>query len=189
VSGVDGLGHIRDLLAGADAFLQPGGLLALEVDSTRADASLELAREQGWSDARVELDLFGLPRYLPPGNEGAFVIPEKAVELGRLIGQSPEYKALKRAQDQIGGAPELRDRLERLRSLAETIERGAQQGVEPTQVQMDEYDKLLSTIQTDSTYQGMVSAQSNFDKLMMRVNEQMMDGMRKGAASPIITLG
>lgn len=117
------------------------------------------------------------------------MIHERSQELGRLIGQSPEYKALRRAQDQIGAAPELRDRLERLRTLAESIERSAQQGVEPTNEQMSEYDTLLSTIQADSTYQGMVAAQSNFDKLMMKVNEQMMDGMRRGAASPIITLG
>jgi hypothetical protein len=35
----------------------------------------------------------------------------------------------------------------------------------------------------------MVAAQANFDKLMVRVNEYILDGIRKGAASPIITLG
>jgi hypothetical protein len=34
-----------------------------------------------------------------------------------------------------------------------------------------------------------VAAQTNFDKLMIRVNDQIMEGIRKGAASPIITLG
>jgi hypothetical protein len=33
-----------------------------------------------------------------------------------------------------------------------------------------------------------VAAQSNFDKLMVRVNEQIMEGIRRGSASPIITL-
>ena len=37
--------------------------------------------------------------------------------------------------------------------------------------------------------QRAVSAQENFDKLMLRVNQWIMDGMKKGAASPIITLG
>ena len=32
-------------------------------------------------------------------------------------------------------------------------------------------------------------AQENFDKLMARVNEWILDGIRRGAASPIITLG
>ena len=33
-----------------------------------------------------------------------------------------------------------------------------------------------------------VAAQENFDKLMLRVNQWIMDGMKKGSASPIITL-
>jgi hypothetical protein len=34
-----------------------------------------------------------------------------------------------------------------------------------------------------------VAAQDNFDKLMMRVNNWILDGIKRGAASPIITLG
>jgi hypothetical protein len=51
-----------------------------------------------------------------------------------------------------------------------------------------EYNNLLSTIQADSRYQAVVAAQANFDKLMLRVNEQILEGIKKGAASPIITL-
>lgn len=64
IGGADGMSHTGDLLAGAGAFLIPGGLLALEVDSTRADAALGLARTHGWADVRIEPDLFGLRRYL-----------------------------------------------------------------------------------------------------------------------------
>jgi hypothetical protein len=49
-------------------------------------------------------------------------------------------------------------------------------------------DELLEKIQGQSVYQGAVAAQENFDKLMLRVNQWIMDGMKKGAASPIITL-
>jgi hypothetical protein len=35
----------------------------------------------------------------------------------------------------------------------------------------------------------MVVAQENFDKVMARVNEWILEGIRSGAASPIITLG
>jgi hypothetical protein len=33
-----------------------------------------------------------------------------------------------------------------------------------------------------------VAAQENFDKIMMRVNDQILEGIRKGATSSIITL-
>jgi hypothetical protein len=50
-------------------------------------------------------------------------------------------------------------------------------------------DSLLSQIQVTPTYQRLVVAQENFDKVMSRVNEWILQGIEKGAASPIITLG
>jgi len=38
-------------------------------------------------------------------------------------------------------------------------------------------------------YQQMVAAQANFEKLMAKINARIYDGMKKGSASPIITLG
>ncbi len=53
---------------------------------------------------------------------------------------------------------------------------------------MDEYDSLVSAVQAEPSYQGVVAAQSNFDKLMAKVNAEIMEGIKKGAESPIITL-
>jgi release factor glutamine methyltransferase len=62
VSGPDGLDATRSLFAGAAPLLEPGGLLALELDERRADAIHALAREYGWEVA-IRDDLFGRPRY------------------------------------------------------------------------------------------------------------------------------
>ncbi len=64
VSGEDGLGHIRGLLEGAGTHLAAHGLLALEVDCTRAEAAAALARRAGWREVRLEPDVFGRLRYL-----------------------------------------------------------------------------------------------------------------------------
>lgn len=63
-SGPDGLDATRALLAGARAFLEPGGFLALEIDERRADAVRALARACHWLHVAVYDDLFGRPRYL-----------------------------------------------------------------------------------------------------------------------------
>ncbi len=63
VSREDGMEHTRALIEGAADLLTPGGLLAIEVDSTRAGQAISLAREAGWRRARIEEDLFGRPRY------------------------------------------------------------------------------------------------------------------------------
>ena len=64
VGGSNGLTHTEVLVKDSARLLVPGGLLAIEVDSSRANEALSLAREAGWLDARIELDLFGNPRYL-----------------------------------------------------------------------------------------------------------------------------
>lgn len=116
------------------------------------------------------------------------MLEEKARELGRLIGQSSEYQALKRSSE---GLNEDRDtvallkEMERLRGEAQQL---IQRGEEPTPELEQQLDSLLEKIQSRPVYQRAVAAQENFDKTMLRVNQWIMDGMKKGAASPIITL-
>jgi release factor glutamine methyltransferase len=62
VSGVDGLDATRALFAGAAPLLEPGGLLALEIDERRGDAVRQLGRDAGW-DVEIHADVFGCPRY------------------------------------------------------------------------------------------------------------------------------
>lgn len=63
VSGPDGLAATRALLAGAAALLEPGGLLALEIDERRSDTVRALAHDFGWTRIEIHDDIFGRPRY------------------------------------------------------------------------------------------------------------------------------
>ncbi len=62
VSGSDGLDATRTLFAGAGALLEPGGLLAIEIDERRGNAVRELGRDHGWI-VDIYNDLFNCPRY------------------------------------------------------------------------------------------------------------------------------
>ena len=117
------------------------------------------------------------------------MIEDKAKELGRLIGQSPEYQAVKRANDalsQDAAAVALLRQMEQLRMNAQQM---MQRGERPTQEMEKELDGLLGQVQGQAVYQRLVAAQENFDKIMSKVNDWIVDGIERGAASPIITLG
>jgi cell fate (sporulation/competence/biofilm development) regulator YlbF (YheA/YmcA/DUF963 family) len=117
------------------------------------------------------------------------MIENKAKELGRMIGQSAEYQAVKRANDALGqdeGAVALLKQMEQLRMNAQQM---IQRGERPTEQMEKDLDSLLGQVQSQMAYQRLVSAQENFDKLMGRVNEWIVDGIEKGATSSIITLG
>ena len=117
------------------------------------------------------------------------MIDDKAQELGRLLGQTDEYQALKRANDRMREETEVLKQLAEVERLAVEIERGAQAGVEPSKEQVEAYDRALHAVQAHPVYQQVVAAQANFEKLMAKVNERIFEGIKKGAASPIITLG
>ena len=117
------------------------------------------------------------------------MLEEKAEDLGRLLGQTDEYKALRRATDALREDQAVQKILAEAERLAQDIERTAQQGKEPTKEQVEQYDRALQSVQGNMTYQQMVAAQANFEKLMAKVNGRIYEGIKKGAASPIITLG
>lgn len=116
------------------------------------------------------------------------MLEEKGKELGRMIGQSPEYQTLKRSSEALNedrDSVALLQQMEKLRGEAQDL---IQKGDTPTPEMEQQLDGMLEKIQSQPAYQRAVVAQENFDKLMMRVNQWIMDGMKKGAVSPIITL-
>ena len=117
------------------------------------------------------------------------MLEEKAEDLGRVLGQTDEYKALRRATEALREDETVQKVLAEAERLAQDIERVAQQGKEPTKEQVEQYDKALQSVQGNPVYQQMVAAQANFEKLMAKINARIYEGIKKGAASPIITLG
>lgn len=117
------------------------------------------------------------------------MLSERATELGRLIGQSSEYQAVKRTNATLSedkGAMALLEKMEKLRHDAQQM---MERGEQPSPVMEQELDRLLGEVQTNPSYQRVLVANENFDKVMAQVNQWILDGIRKGAASPIITLG
>jgi|SRR5262245_54293030 len=116
------------------------------------------------------------------------MIEDKAKDLGRLIGQSPEYQALKRANDGLGEDKETIALLQQMEQLRVDAQRMLQRGERPTDDMEQKLDGLLAQVQSKATYQRLVAAQENFDKVMSRVNDWILEGIERGSASPIITL-
>lgn len=117
------------------------------------------------------------------------MLSEKAVELGRLIGQSTEYQAVKRANDALNGERDVVAALQRMEVLRRDAQAMIERGEQPSAEMEQELDQLLGSVQANALYQRFVAANENFDKVMVQVNQWMLDGIRKGATSSIITLG
>ena len=117
------------------------------------------------------------------------MLDEKAVELGRLIGQSAEYQAVKRANEALNGDRDVVTTLQRMEQLRAEAQDLLSKGEQPTAEMEQELDQLLQKVQGNALYQRFIAANENFDKVMLQVNQWMLDGIKKGATSSIITLG
>lgn len=116
-------------------------------------------------------------------------LEDKARDLGRLIGQSDEYRAVTRANEALNSDPEATTILKQMDTLRRDAQAMLQRGEEPTQEMEQQLDEMLMKVQTNDAYQRVAAAQENLDKLMRRVNDWISDGIAKGAQSSIITLG
>src|SRR4051794_38773210 len=111
---------------------------------------------------------------------------EKAREVGRLVAQSDEYKALKRANERLSDDREAVAGINRLNELQEMIGAGLQRGEEPAEAEREEYERVAVAVQSSAAYQGFEAARANFDRLMMRIDEEVAKGIEAGEQSRII---
>ncbi|HET9150685.1 MAG TPA: YlbF family regulator [Gemmatimonadales bacterium] len=116
------------------------------------------------------------------------MIWDKAQELGRLIGQASEYQALRRAEGALKEDKDTVARLDRIQQLARQVDQAIAQGQMPEPAVAESYETAVRELEMSTSGQAYVVARSNFDKLMAKVNEQISQGMEKGATSSIITL-
>ena len=116
------------------------------------------------------------------------MLEEKARELGRVIGQSTEYQAVKRSSDALNEDREAVTILQQMEKIRVDAQQMIQRGEQPSAEMEQQLDELLTKVQTNPVYQRAISAQENFDKVMYQVNNWIMEGMKKGATSSIITL-
>lgn len=116
------------------------------------------------------------------------MLEEKARELGRVIGQSSEYQAVKRSSEALNADREAVTLLQQMEKIRTDAQQMIQRGEQPTPEMEEQLDELLTKVQSNPVYQRAISAQENFDKIMYQVNNWIMEGMKKGATSSIITL-
>lgn len=116
------------------------------------------------------------------------MLQDKANELGRMIGQSPEYQAVKKSSEALNADREAVVLLQAMEKIRVEAQQMIQRGDQPSPEMEEQLDDLLSKVQTNPIYQRAISAQENFDKVMYQVNNWIMEGMKKGATSSIISL-
>lgn len=116
-------------------------------------------------------------------------ILEMAKELGAVLGQTAEFGALSRARKRIEEDDSLRPLVQAMDELERELSEMLQRGEQPEDAFRERYETAFGALQSHASYQGMVAAQSNFDRILTKVNEAIGQGMEQGSQSRIILPG
>lgn len=113
-------------------------------------------------------------------------IIDKARELGRMLGQTSEYEYLQAANEDIADDRDATELINRFKELQEEAVEHLERGEDPPEEVQDELEEVRGELQGSPRYQSLVAAQSNFDKLMQKVQNAIGEGMKKGSESQIV---
>jgi cell fate (sporulation/competence/biofilm development) regulator YlbF (YheA/YmcA/DUF963 family) len=113
-------------------------------------------------------------------------ILDRAREIGRLLSRTDEYQAVRKANERLGEDRDAVSMMNRLGDLEDQITSYLRAGREPSAELQDEYEQIASQIQQKTVYQAVVAAQSNFERLMLKINEEIGKGIESGEQSRII---
>jgi cell fate (sporulation/competence/biofilm development) regulator YlbF (YheA/YmcA/DUF963 family) len=111
---------------------------------------------------------------------------EMAKDLGRSLAQTDEYQILKVAVSSTEDDGDMAGLRTELKGLERKIEEALEAGSEPDDELKSSYEDAVRRLQSSSTYQRLVSAQANFDKVLLKVNHTIQEGIADGAESRII---
>jgi len=113
-------------------------------------------------------------------------IYDMAKELGAALARTDEYQALRRASEAAEEDRELVELRNALQSLESRLESELRAGKEPDEELKKEYTDAAEALQGMAAFQKVVAAQTNFEKVMRKVNETVAKGIDEGAQSRII---
>jgi len=113
-------------------------------------------------------------------------IYDMAKELGGALARTEEYQALKRASAAVDEDRELVELRNELQALEQRLEASLRAGRQPEEEVAKSYEEKAGELQAKPGFQRLIAAQSNFDKVMYKVNETMARGLQEGAQSRII---
>lgn len=116
------------------------------------------------------------------------MISEKAKDLGRMIGQSTEYKTLRRTEQALREDAPTVAKLDAIQQLATKVDQMMSSGQMPDPDTTAAYENAVRELEVSTTGQAYAVARANFEKLMTKVNSDISDGMEQGATSSIITI-
>lgn len=113
-------------------------------------------------------------------------LKEMARDVGHALARTDEYQALRRAISRMDDDREIVEMKNELQKVEERLQSSLRRGEEPDEALVEQYEGIAGELQANPTYQSLVAAQANFDKVVSKVNEAISEALKEGAESRIV---
>lgn len=113
-------------------------------------------------------------------------IMDQARSLGNALARTEEFQAFRRARKDVDDEREIAELVSELQRLEGSLAADLRAGKEPDAEIAQRYEEAAGRLQAHPTYQRLVAAQANLDKVLQKVNGIIAQGMEEGAESRII---
>lgn len=104
-------------------------------------------------------------------------LTEKAKDLGREITNTPEFKELQRAEQNLQEDTSARQLIKDFQELQQQMTFMQKTGTEPTPEQATSFNELREKVQTSVTVRVLLKAQEEFNTVIKSVNESISEGI------------
>lgn len=111
---------------------------------------------------------------------------DRAKDLGGALARTDEYQELRRAMESADADRDLVEIRNTVQGLEEQLEASLRAGKETDEGMRKSYAAAAEELQAMPAFQQLISAQTNFEKVMYKVNETVARAIEEGAKSRII---
>ncbi len=105
------------------------------------------------------------------------VIIEKAKELGREIKNTPEFKELEKANENIKEDQLASKIIEDINDIQQKISFSQNSGVQPSPEHVSQFNDLKDKMESNLTIQSFMKAQEKFSEVMQNINSAISEGI------------
>jgi len=106
-------------------------------------------------------------------------IIEQAEELGKQLKETPQYKELQTAEEDLSDDPQAQILMQSVQQAQQKIQNVQQAGMQPTEDQVQSLNQASQEMNQNAAVMRFLQAKEEFEEILRSVNQSIGEGLRE----------
>ncbi len=103
----------------------------------------------------------------------------KAQELGRQLKETPQYKELQAAEEELSDDPQAQILMQSVQQAQQKIQNVQQAGMQPTEDQVQNLNQASQDMNQNASVMRFLQAKEEFEEILRTVNQSIGEGLQE----------